>query len=220
MARIGAHIISYLFHPLFVITYILLILFQINPYLFSVQDLHSKGLLVISVVMLSVFFPILAIVMMKALGLIQSIEMKDRTERIGPLIVTGLFYLWLFVNIKNNNLIPEAFSFFVLGATIGLFIAFFINNFSKISLHTVGAGGLLAGVFLIRYFFSYESFLISLGSMGIYKVHVDLLLMLVIIIVGLIGSSRLVLKAHDSSDIYGGYLVGILSQIIAFRILI
>jgi len=191
----------------------------VNPYLFGIQDATQKGLLFISVFLLSVFFPIFTIVVMKLVGFIDSIEIKDRKERVMPLIITGVFYLWLFVNIRQNSIVPSAFSIFVLGATIALFVAFFINNFSKISLHTVGMGGLVAMVFIIRSFFSYNVFYFNFGPIGSYAISLDLILFLAILFAGLVGTSRLHLNAHRKQEIYMGYLVGILAQVIAFRFL-
>jgi len=217
--KTAAKIISVLFHPLFIIGYVLVILLSINPYLFVVQDEQARFLLIFSVIMLTIFFPLFAVFMMKMLDLIKSYEMKEKTERIGPLIVTGTFYLWLFINIKDNSTIPGAFSFFVLGATIALFLALMLNSFTKISLHTVGMGGLLAGTFFIRYFFSYDSFFVHL-PFGTLNIHTNLVLLLVIIFAGAVGTSRLLLKAHSTMDVYGGYIVGVFAQLIAFRIMI
>ena len=80
-------------------------------------------------------------------------------------------------------------------------------------------GGLLAGTFFIRYFFSYDSFFVHL-PIGSFNVHTNLVLLLVIIFAGAVGTSRLLLKAHTTMDVYGGYIVGIFAQIIAFRIMI
>lgn len=220
MLRIGANIISVIFHPLFMVPYILGLLLVINPYLFSIQDNKSKGIILISVFFLSVFFPLFGILMLRLVGLSKSIQMNEREERIGPLIITSIFYLWLFVNIRNNPGIPEAFNAFTLGATIGIFVAFFINNFSKISLHGVGVGGMLAGIFMIRFFFSYEEVLLNLGPIGTFLINVDVFLMLAILITGLVCTSRLYLNAHKESDLYGGVLVGIFSQIIAYIIIL
>lgn len=220
MYRSIAQFISLVFHPLFVVSYLMAILLVVNPYLFSLPDAKAKGLVVISVVALSVGFPMLIIFLMKMLGMVKSLEMKDPMERIGPLIGTSIFYLWLYINIYKNPMFPEAFAVFTLGATIGLFLAFFINNFSKISLHGVGMGGLVTAMFFIRFFYSYNSFILDLGSVGVYHVHVNALLFMVIIIAGLVGSCRLYLGAHNKTDLYGGYLVGIISQIIAFRFLV
>lgn len=210
--------VSYLFHPLFIVAMMFGLLIIINPYLFVVSDPKAHGLIAISVITMSIMFPLLSIFLMKMLGLISSLEMKKDKERVGPLIATGIFYLWLYINIKSNNLVPQAFSFFVLGSTIALFMAFFISNFSRISLHAIGVGGLLMGLLFIRYNFSYETFFVNLGLIGKYQIHVDLLIILVILIAGLVGTSRLYLKAHTKDEIYMGYLVGCFSQIIAYKV--
>lgn len=206
-----------MFHPLFVVTYLLLILFAVNPYLFSVQDAKGKGLVLISVMFLSILFPLVVIIMLRFLGFVQSLELEDRMERIGPLIGTGFFYLWLYVNIYQNPAIPKAFSLLVLGSTIGLFMAFFMNNFSKVSLHAVGMGGFVTAILFIRFMFSYDYFVLELSKMGTFKLHPDFLVYGVILLAGLVGTSRLYLKAHDRNQVMGGFLIGVIAQIIAFR---
>lgn len=214
-----AKILSVILHPLFIISYVLFYLIQVNPYIFGFANPKSQGLLMISVVTISFMFPMIAILLMKGLGLIESIEMKDKNERIGPLIVTGLFFMWLYMNIRKNDLVPEALSFFVLGCTIAVFMALLINSFSKISLHTIGAGGFAAGMIFIVYHWSFGSVFISLSALDIQiEISDRLTVMLVLILAGLTGMSRLYLKAHQENEIYGGYMVGILAQIIAFRI--
>ncbi len=194
------------------------LIFLINPYLFSLQDDRAFGLVVISVVFMTILLPLVAIVALRFTGLVQSITMEDRMERIGPLIITGIFYLWLFMNIRSNNTIPTPYVTFVLGATIGLFLCFFINNFSKISLHACGIAGVLAFIFYLRTSYTYDFFVLEVFQHS-YKIHIDLILMLVIGAFGLVATSRLILKQHRLSDIYGGALVGIIAQIIAIRIL-
>jgi membrane-associated phospholipid phosphatase len=189
-----------------------------NPYLFIVNDEKARFLLIFNVFMLTVFFPLFSIFLMKMLDFIKSYEMEDKSERIGPLIATGVFYLWLFVNFKDNSSIPVSFSSFVLGSTIGLFLALMLNSFTKISLHTIGAGGLVSGLLLIKYFYSYETFFISL-PFGTLQVSTTLVAILAMIISGLVGTSRLLLKAHDEYDVYAGYMVGIFSMLIAFKIM-
>jgi membrane-associated phospholipid phosphatase len=41
-----------------------------------------------------------------------------------------------------------------------------------------------------------------------------------IIIAGLVGSSSLILRAHEPADIYGGYVVGFLAQFVAMSYLL
>jgi len=211
-----AHSISIIFHPLLIATYVLLACMTINPYLFGVQDSRSKGVIVISVFLLSFFFPIISILMMKALGLIKSLQMKERTERIGPMIATGVFYLWLYINIRSNTVIPGAYSFFVLGATIALFIAFFITTFQKISLHGVGIGGFLVAMIIIGNQFSYGSFQMQLASDLVFNIDIMAVNILVVLIAGITLTSRLILNAHVKEELYGGLLVGAASQLFAY----
>lgn len=208
--------ISTIFHPLFILTYVLILLMLINPYLFSFHEIKAKGLIVISTFMLSAFFPLIAITMMKALGLIKSLQMKDKMERVGPLIATSIFYLWLYLNIKDNTMIPGAFSFFVLGSTIALFLSFFLNIFHKVSLHAVGAGGMLIGMILIGSNFSYGSFVIDVPVLGSYQISIMALYIVLLLVAGITLTARLLLKAHKKDELYGGFFIGAISQILAF----
>lgn len=220
MLRIAAHIFSFLFHPLLVPTYMLLLLLVINPYLFGVNSLGDQisQLLLIRIFISTFFIPIIAIVLLKFLGMIQSFELKDKQERIGPYIITGIFYLWMVRNFIENPQIPTAYTSFVLGATIALFVAFFINIFSKISVHAVGMGGLLGMIVITMLWFSYDSFSLSSG-LGTVQLNMNIILMIGIIIAGVVGSSRLILEAHEPQDLYGGFLVGFATQFIALRFL-
>lgn len=212
--------VSVIFHPLFLILYFLFILLIVNPYLLPIQDPTDLGVIIIYVTIISIVFPLIPIIMMYMLGFTTSIELKKRQERTIPLVITGIFYLWLYINLLNNNSIPDAFVFFLLGSTITLFSCFFINLFSKISLHTAGIAGLLTAITIMRYHFAYSYFGLNLGNGMTYQVNTNLLIVVFLIIAGIVGTSRLYLKAHNNTDIYGGYLVGIVSQVIAMRILL
>ncbi len=218
--KAAANAFSILFHPIFLVTYFLLLSLVINPYLFGVSETKDKGLIIIYVVIISIVFPLIPIVMMYNLGMSKSIKMKDRSERTIPLILTGIFYLWLYMNMSNNQAIPLAFNVFLLGSVISLFTCFFINLFTKISLHTAGIAGLLTGFCIFRYHFSYDYFFLKLWNGMVYTMQTDTILISLLIIGGIIGTSRLILKAHQPSDIYGGYFVGFAAQIIAMRILL
>lgn len=202
------------------LTYMVILLLMVNPYLFGAYKVSERSILILQVFLTSAFIPIVAIFMMRMLGLVKSIEMGDKYDRIGPFICTGTFYLWLFINFKNNASIPQAYNIFLLGATIALFVAFFINNFLKISLHAIGAGGLLGMIVLTRTLFSYDSFIINLKEQQSFQIETNTLLMVIIVIAGLIGTCRLILKAHKPFEIYMGYAVGFLSQFLALSFLI
>ena len=220
MLRLPAQIISFIFHPLLIVTYMLALLLLVNPYLFGVSSIGDKAskLLLLQIFLSTFFIPGVAVVMLRLTGMIQSFQMETKQERIGPYIITGLFYLWMFRNFLDNPSIPTAFTSFLLGATIGLFFAFFINIFSKISAHAVGVGGLLGMVVITMLLFSYDTFTIMMAR-GTLEVSMSTVLLMAILIAGLVGTARLALQAHDPMDLYGGYLVGFASQFLALRFL-
>lgn len=221
MLKILARVVSYIFHPLLILTYMLILLLLVNPYLFGVSSISDEvsRLLILRIFLSTFFIPAVSVSMLRLLGLISSLEMQDRHERIGPYIITGIFYLWMFQNFLNNPQIPTAYTSFVLGATIGLFLAFFINIFSKISAHAVGMGGLVAMVIITMLLFSYDTFTLELGWLGAWQLNMNTILILIILLAGAVGTARLLLEAHRPMDLYGGFLVGFLAQFIALRFL-
>jgi len=215
--RSFAHLLSIVFHPLLLLTYMLVILRMVNPYIFGAGRNSDILLFVIIIFMSTFLIPLVGIVMMRFLGLINSFQMHDKRERIGPYILTGIFYIWMFRNLYEHPDIPLAYKVFVLGATIALFLAFIINLFSKISMHAVGMGGLVGMVVLTMLLFSYNTFLLHTGLFGTIQVSMNALLMLTIILAGMVCTARLLLKVHTLQDIYGGFVVGFSTQFIALQ---
>ncbi len=220
--KIAAQFLSIIAHPLLMLTYMLLLLLLVNPYLFgvnSIGDLESKKL-ILSVFFTSFLLPAIAIFLMYKLELISSLDMRDKQDRIGPFIVTGIFYLWVFQNVLRNNDMPTAFLIAVLGATMGLFLCFLINLFFKISLHATGIGGFIGIVLITMWLYSYGTFDMWLPFLGSCSISINLVLMLSLLIGGMIGSARLGLGAHSSKELYAGFALGLLCQFIALKILI
>jgi hypothetical protein len=219
MFRPLARFFSIAFHPLLIATYMLVLLLLVNPYQFGVYSILDQWKLVLLVFLSTFAMPMFAVVLMKTLGMVKSIELDDRQDRIGPYIITGVFYLTMFVSFKNNQGLPLSLSVAMLGATIALFTAFFFNNFSKISAHAVGMGGLVGMSVVNAIFFSFDTFTINLGLLGGLEISTNLLLITVIILAGLVCTSRLLLDAHTSAQLYGGLAVGFASQFVALYFL-
>jgi len=216
MLRILAGTLSVITHPLLVPTYMLFLLILINPYLFGVSsptDPEAAQLL-IEVFMYTFFIPAASFLVMYLLDFISDLQVSDPQERIGPYLITAIFYLWVYYNLSKNAQFPPAYVSFMLGAVIALFLSFFLNIFAKISAHATGMGGLVAMVIISTLWFSYGSFILPWNAAR--EISMMNLLMLVIIIAGAVGTARLLLKAHEPNDVYGGYLVGFAAQIFAF----
>lgn len=180
-----------------------------NPFLFGACDwqgaLGYSLVYFLRIVQTTLVFPLFAILLMRMLGLVSSMNMEDKMERTGPFIATGIFYLWTFLNVRNDSEIPVLLQVFTLGATISLGVSFFINIFNKISLHSVAMGGLVAMTFFM-YLYAPENMFVPLIS--------------VILLAGLVGTARLWLHAHDLQQVLGGFIVGIATQVIAHQIIV
>ncbi len=216
--KIIAQSISVVAHPLLMILYVLFIYVAVNPYLFPYSGEKTFGALVLVIFFTSIMFPALVVLLFWKTELISSVTMRERTERIGPLIATMILYLWLFLNIRTNSTIPIPFSSFVLGALVSIVMAFFINNFTKISLHGIGVGGLLIGVIYIIITHGRGYAEVPLPNGSTLYLHNLILMSIVVVVTGATLSSRLYLKAHSRQDILGGFVVGCLGQFIAMRV--
>lgn len=203
-----AQVISYIFHPVFMLTYAYVLLALFNPFqfgeattvkVFALGD-QGKGIWFVNWVFLSALVPVIAILMMRMLGMVSAISLPTQDERKIPYILTGMFYMSLVASNSYNTSLPLELKTFALGATIALFLAFFINLFSKISMHAVGAGGFLAMIFIIV-LRSYPG--------------AEYLLIFAFLVCGLVGTSRMLLGVHNTADIYGGFFVGFFPQFIA-----
>lgn len=206
--------VSVVFHPLFIITYVTVFYLAIDPYGFGVPSIGEQVPFILMIFFTTAIIPIIAVLLMKFLGLVQSLELKEAKERIGPYIITGIFYIWLTVNLFNNNEVPKLYVIFILGSAIGLFVSFFINNFVKISAHGVGMGGML-GFFLLLLQSPVQKVWFELSSSQAIGIPVIFFFLLVVLLTGIVGTSRLLLKAHEAKEVMQGVLVGLSSVFFA-----
>lgn len=211
-----AKLLSFLGHPLLVLTLGLALLMATNPFAFGVHDLSDPKarVLLLTVFITTFVLPAVGVAVMKPLGLIQSLEMRDRQERTGPYILTGVFYLWVFKSLLSDIQVPPLFAVFALGTTIGLFVAFFANIFTKISAHALGMGGLVAMTGLICFRWAGSSLSIPLSGSAL-LLSTPALLVLAVLFAGAVGTARLYLRAHEPVDVYRGYAAGFASVLAA-----
>jgi len=218
--KILAKTISYLFHPLFITVYSLDVIYFLHPFIFDNKEDKSKVIFIAYTILSTLIIPILAIILMKNLNIIETLKMEKKTERIGPLIVISILYLWLFINYKNSTELPLDFAAMMLGASFAVMSAFFINNFIKISLHTIGMGSVISLLLILKYKLEYSGLSFKISPASSVELSMDFLLIIVILLAGVVGTSRLFLKAHTVKELYLGYIVGFITQFLAFNIIL
>ena len=198
MKKVFGHFFSILFVPLLLPLYGTCFILFFNPFRFPDQAENTLTLMRVGI--LTFFLPSVTILLLVGLKFIKSLNIYDRQERAIPYIAAMFFYIWAFYVFYKENFNPQI-TFILLGATISVFLDFIINLLAlKISMHTTGAGGLVAMVMLLAPFTYYNSLYIFLAA---------------IVIAGCIGAARLALKAHSEQEVYLGYLSGFFSFMIA-----
>jgi len=217
--RFVAHLVSVVFHPLLILTYLLLLILVVNPFMFGYREIGEADALLLMVFLTSVLIPLIAILVMKGIGWVHTLQMSDRHERIGPYLVTSVLYLSLYLHLLKTRSFPPFILIITLGSVISLFLGFFVNNFRKISMHALSIGGFLVASFLLYYKYSTTHF--GLRISGLYEVQIPTiyLLYLALFIAGLVCSARLVLQKHNSVEVYSGFFLGIFSMTVAFLFL-
>lgn len=216
--KIFSQFLAVVFHPLTVVLYSLLLLQLFNPYEFVVENDKAKVIMFLLIGMLSLGFPLIALASMHFLEITKPMEMTDKQERIVPLIIAALFYLWLYINIRSNTLVPGIFTSIVLGATLAIFLAFFINNFANIHLHSIGMGSLVMVIILFMAIFPNHQCRLDLFPFGVFEFDLSLFLILAILLTGILAFAAKKYHNYSDQDIYGGAFVGAFSQCLAFSI--
>lgn len=216
--KLFSQVLAVLFHPLTIVLYCLLLLQLFNPYEFIIEDEKDKVIIFMLIGMLSLGFPLIALASMHFLEITKGMEMTAKQERIVPLIIASMFYLWLYINIRSNTYVPEIFTSIVLGATLAIFLAFFINNFSKIHLHSVGMGSLVMVIIFFLAIFPSHQCQVELPVIGGLEFDLSIFLIISILLTGTLAYAAKRYYAYHDQDIYGGAFVGAVSQMLAFMI--
>ena len=187
-----ARIISIIFHPLLIPTYLISFLIFQNAFFALVIPYQAKWQIIALIFILSAVFPLMVLFGMHRFGLVQSLHMDRREERLYPYIATAIFFFLTYYMIWQTNISP-VYYYCLLGASILAVITLLINIFWKVSAHTISIGaviGALSGLQVV--------------------LHLDFIwyIALTILAAGIIGYARLKVGTHTQSQIYAGYVIG------------
>lgn len=190
------NLFSYLFHPLFVGFYGVLFFFLFESKWFQTQEIYFY---LLQVVILTVLIPITIFYLLLSLGKITSFQIATINERKFPLIVNCLLFSVLIKTSLTITSMPPLF-FYFLGAILASLICFlglFFNK--KVSLHSVGIT-------------SMTTFVIGL-SLHL-QINIIATICFLILSIGLVFTSRILMKAHNYSELWAGFFVGLITQIV------
>jgi hypothetical protein len=201
--RYLAHVVSIVFHPLFISSYVAAFLVYIHPYAFAGLDAKLKMFRVIMVFFNTAFIPGFAVFLMWRLGLIKSIFLRTQQERIIPYVAAMICYFWAWLVTKNHPDNPVYFVSFMQGAFFAVCAAWMLNIYTKVSMHTIALGGALT-FFLLQAFDPFYS--------------TGYFLVIALLVGGLTGTARLLVSDHHPAQVYLGFFVGAFCQLVAIWI--
>jgi hypothetical protein len=192
-------ITSYLFHPLFMTLFGVFIIFNAGIY---VSDLpHQYYQFVYTMVILcNILLPLTMIASLILFRKIKNSVIDDKNDRLMPLIfATFCFYCCYFEVSKYSS--SAVINVFLGYTVIVLATVLIVTIFWKISMHMAGIGGITGLTLFLMYFYSAD---------------IIFVLCAVILISGIVLSSRLASGSHTILQLIGGYFLGL---ILVFSIL-
>ena len=188
-------ILSYLLHPILMPIIVLYIGINNVDYFYLIFHNYSNTLYLI-ILAFTMVLPLISAILFVKLGRVESLEMRKRKERRGPLFISILIMIIGFPIFYSIAKLSPHLSAIYISSIILLFFSFLITIRWKISLHMLGVGGASGTFIALNYIFG-----------GIYY-----WVILFFFLSGLLAFSRLDQKAHNESQVYVGFVLGCIFQ--------
>ncbi|WP_411030026.1 hypothetical protein [Spongiimicrobium sp. 3-5] len=192
-------LVSYIFHPLLIPFAGTIAYFMVTPK-YSPLEVQSGNVLPIFI--LTIIIPIISFLILKNLGIVNSVFIPNIKERRYPLYISIALLLMVLVKVIPNNYTAELYYYFLglIAATMSALLLLFLDF--KSSIHMMGIGSLLM-------------FMVSLSIH--FEINISLIISLLTLATGLIASSRIYLKAHNKYEVIIGFLIGSVSQLLTVK---
>lgn len=171
-------------------------------YLFYKANLFTnqeKYFVLFQILIITILVPILFFMLLRSTGHLKSVMIHENTQRRIPLVLQCFLYILLLKRSIVITRYPEL-HFFFLGALFSTIVALIFSLFkTKASLHMIAISGLT--VFVI-------GFNMHLQIQNTYWAA------FMILLTGVVATSRLEMEAHTNKELLIGLLIGILPQLL------
>lgn len=188
-------ILSFLLHPILMPIIVLYIGINNVDYFYLIFHNYSNTLYLI-ILAFTMVLPLISAILFVKLGRVESLEMRKRKDRRGPLFISILIMIIGFPIFYSIAKLSPHLSAIYISSIILLFFSFLITIRWKISLHMLGIGVATGTFIALNYIFG-----------GIYY-----FIFLFFALSGLLAFSRLDQKAHNKSQVYVGFVLGCVFQ--------
>jgi membrane-associated phospholipid phosphatase len=204
--RTAAKIISILFHPLLLTSYLVLILGYYFPSMLMIAPDRLNSILVF-VFCFTFVLPAVNILMFKQFGTISDYTMTSQRERIIPFVAISLIYVVTAILFYYKLRFSQNFNNLILIIAALVVISTLITFFQKVSVHSLAIWGGI-GILLPLNKAVEQNYLLWPTAIAI-------------VAAGAVMSARLILQAHTPRQILvgsiTGFLIGFSGIIILFQ---
>lgn len=191
--RVAAKIISALFHPLLLTSYLVLLLGTYFPSMLMIAP-QSFRVILLFVFCFTFIFPVINLIIFKNFGTISTFTMVSRRERIIPFVAISLIYIVTTFLFCIKLSFSQNFNNLILIVTLLVVVSTILTFFQKVSVHSLAIWGGI-GILLPLNKALEQSFLLWPTALAI-------------VAAGAVMSSRLYLNAHTPRQILIGSLAG------------
>jgi hypothetical protein len=185
---------SYILHPLFISVYAVLIFFYFGN---SYSEYFQIYGIIIQIVIVTIFVPITFYYLLLSLKKVDSVMLEQTSQRKIPLLIHAVLLIILIRKSIPVDDFAELY-FFFLGSLVSTILALIMVYFNyKVSLHMIGITALTV---------------FTMGISWHFQVRMINIIVVLLLCSGLVGSSRLIMKAHSGKELILGSLIGSIPQ--------
>lgn len=191
--------ISFIFHPIIMPLLGVLFYFSRTPRYIPEPIMKAK---IFSITILTVILPILIYFLLKTIKNVESFYLESTRERIAPLLINCVIVGLIVYRVLPASEIEELYYFFlgILYSTLACLILAILKF--KASIHMIAAAGF---------------FMFTVALSIHFKININGTIALMCIIIGAIATSRLHVKAHTPIELFIGFFVGLIPQLIVLN---
>jgi hypothetical protein len=202
-----ARIISFVFHPLLMATYLLILLALTLPAALDPLKPQGYWTFIILIFIVTFVLPVFNLAIFRVFGTIDSFTLVERKQRIIPFLFICIIYIsitYVFYSkyrfSLNDNLLKLMIIMDLLVLVATLFTFFF-----KVSVHSMGIWGLVGITLLLTKISEVNTlFYVTVG---------------LILLAGVIMSSRLKLDVHTPREVMWGSVLGLATSLAGMLLL-
>lgn len=193
---IGARVLSAIFTP-FMVPFVAFLLLFCFTYL-RMLPMQYKVTVLVMVYCFTILLPMLAIYMLHKINGWSLHALRIRENRLIPYVITILSYVGCLLTMYRIHL-PRYMSGIIMATLLCMVICTVINMRWKISAHMASIGMMVGGMLSFSFIFQFNPIW---------------WLCIFILLAGMLGSARIIVRQHTLHEVGGGFAVGLFCGVI------